>query len=538
MAGEEREFKIKITGDASSLVGESRKSADALGQVEGKTKDSAAAHNEAEKATHRHAEGHKELHKAMHVVMEESPVLGLLLKTALSPTGGALLGAIFLFQKLNGEIEAVNKRLEEMEDTASKPIGNFKEAVREANEEVEKGQRAFTDWLEGLDKVAGQAKDQVDEEIQSLEQETQATQDLLKAKAELDKARIDEAVQGGGMTKAQGVLAKADIDTGLAYVVAGSEQDALQRKSNIQARALRDVSDQRLGIGGAIDELQGLANDPNRALRIQNAEKHLASLKEQAGGESEPQQAAALRDAQDRANQARSLYDKRTIDPITGRRVGAGPYVEGLKAQAEAEESRVANMVKAQQEMAKERDLISSLKTEQEEWNKKLEKAKTDYSSAAGVFDELSHALEATRSKLESVNRNTPQRLAVEDETRQTKAIGETPFGKLAAQDVTAAGETASAIGQHRNVSNQDKQKLVDVASAVAGYRVSLSQAVQMMQAASHNIGVFTRDVIRMANAMHGLAAGQSALTGKVNSIENQVHRLQHQMKTSYNEGT
>src|SRR5215472_4273147 len=86
----EREFKIKITGDASGVAVAAQKTGEALGQVSKETEKAGNAAKEASKQSEHHAEAHREMHKAMHLITEESPLMGAALRGSVTGLGAVL----------------------------------------------------------------------------------------------------------------------------------------------------------------------------------------------------------------------------------------------------------------------------------------------------------------------------------------------------------------------------------------------------------------------------------------------------------------
>src|SRR5271165_1484758 len=109
--GDEREFKIKISGDAAELTAASEAGAQALEKTGEATKKVAAAQEEGGHAAHKGAEEHRAMHQAMHAISEESPIMGLALRAGMSPIAAVLGAALIEFHKLKQGIEELEKSL-------------------------------------------------------------------------------------------------------------------------------------------------------------------------------------------------------------------------------------------------------------------------------------------------------------------------------------------------------------------------------------------------------------------------------------------
>jgi hypothetical protein len=123
---------------------------------------------------------------------------------------------------------------------------------------------------------------------------------------------------------------------------------------------------------------------------------------------------------------------------------------------------------------------------------------------------------------------------AAETSTRRIEAaeqIGQTPIGKLAGQDMAGALDVTRALDQGKSVGADSKEQLIQVASAIAGHRVTLQQAVQMMHWAAKDMGNFSQDVLKLAGVMGQIAQGHATVSGRIDALAKQVEGLQARMR-------
>jgi hypothetical protein len=139
----DREFKVQITGDASSLQEASKQGGAAMQDMGQKGKE---AHKEVGERVEKLGLKHKDLHAAIRALREEFPLLAHIAHAALNPVGfsvAAIVGAFALWQR---RVETLGQLLGGLElpeiksdsighiTAASEAWGKFAESIRSANE--------------------------------------------------------------------------------------------------------------------------------------------------------------------------------------------------------------------------------------------------------------------------------------------------------------------------------------------------------------------------------------------------------------------
>jgi hypothetical protein len=255
--------------------------------------------------------------------------------------------------------------------------------------------------------------------------------------------------------------------------------------------------------------------------------------------------------------------------------VDAVNYQPGLKTHKEIDDARKAALDESAQEevtgVPAAQKAYNAAKLAREDEEKKLTDAITrkkaldreilkleadkkrdrETSTAVGTARTSERASENTRrlielandpramAKLDVIARGEVGRLdrrAQADPRRPLTPAEQTEAGALATGDVSAAVKTAQASEAHKTTTADQQKQLMDVASAIAGHAVSFGQAAAMLSAAANNIGLFTKDVGKLANAMGDLATMHSGLSGRVESVEAQIANLKAQHRDGFNQ--
>jgi hypothetical protein len=96
---------------------------------------------------------------------------------------------------------------------------------------------------------------------------------------------------------------------------------------------------------------------------------------------------------------------------------------------------------------------------------------------------------------------------------------------KAAAAELTTDRSIAGQIGNGRNVSQADQQRLVAVASVIAGKQLNITDAVTVIETGANSMSAYTEQLIRVGKAMSGFAPG-SDLQTRLADMERQLASL------------
>jgi chromosome segregation ATPase len=189
MPGEDSKVRVVVEGDASSLAAEGARGKQTIQDL------GAGAEKAAEQTKLFSGEG-REMHRVISELNRVSPLLGEALRVALHPVGGTIAAAIGLFVEFKREIDATNKKLDELGAAAASPdflagIQSKLEILRSAAGAAEAYAQKLAEIKRGEHGVTEELKTQLELD-KAIEQ---ARASLASAQKGLDIARIqaDEA---------------------------------------------------------------------------------------------------------------------------------------------------------------------------------------------------------------------------------------------------------------------------------------------------------------------------------------------------------
>ena len=527
----DREFRIKITtvADASGAKATGKALEDVSEGVKKGTEE-----NKEHGKSFLHAESSgRAFHKLMHEISNTSPELGMALRLALSPVGGLLMGAVMAFQKLKQvEEESINTSAAAGE-AAAKPFIDTEQVINNAVDAIHKLDTAYSEWVKNVGEDSKKITTALDLEISKLTQEAAAVKKLIEAKAEAEKAVIDEDKRAGRITPEEAERKKAAVD---ASTRKGTESvDKTTAMVELaKTEAARDKAAAELAAAIKQSEAaHAAATDPNLTKEASSLEAKAKADKAKA----EELRAARVKADEDVRNKALAVEHPGigdvVLDVLTlpGFKPAGDLRAQAAHKKAEDEADRLKREADSTKTLAEKEDNMAA------KAKAALEEKQRASAEANKKVDEAMSQEKALREKAEALKVKSGIDSQSADEMERFKNLKEaqaTPFGRAATGDVEDAERTAKALGEHKQVSDQSKEQLVGIASAIAGHQVSLQQAVAMMRTAANNFGTFTSDVLRLVDAMGGLAARTSALKGKVDFIESQVAQIKEQARGAH----
>lgn len=395
---------------------------------------------------------HKDLHAGIRALREEFPGLAHAAHFFLNPVGLAVAGITSAFALWHKRIEGLVQALAglELPKASEREVGHIT-AMAEAWEKLGNAVKKAADGYSSVDSASDRA--------------------IAKVKAQLDQDKKLRAALGIG----------GDFE---------AEQNADMQSFYLRARRATDLkvdSDAKMREAGGIhiasaeDDTKTEADLKAQAVaakkRIEEGQKRLGQLDDYQSG-----------------NMGRWERLAYSASYIANYGIDASPQdVRELEGQG------IAN---AQPPIDRYNAFLRS-KAER----KKLQQRRTELTESAA-----SEAAEAA-----TLDAAFPDDLAAFQKKRAAETtvhnLSTNPLTAGASGDMQAAEATAAALQQHKAVSDESKEQLVQIASSVAGHQVSLQTAVAMMQVAAQNMAVFVSDVVRLASAM-------ASLSGRVDDIQ------------------
>lgn len=185
----DREFKIRITGDASGISAASREGAAALEGTARATQKGTEANKEHEKSIFQVESAHRAWHKAMHAISTESPLVGEAMRLWLNPTTGLIMGAVLALEYFMKKQEEAKKVTTEAASEMAAGYMETADAARKLSTAAEESREKFV--FEYLDIATAHLKltERVKETINAINQEKEALMALSKVRGEDEQHR-------------------------------------------------------------------------------------------------------------------------------------------------------------------------------------------------------------------------------------------------------------------------------------------------------------------------------------------------------------
>ena len=512
MSDTEKGVKIKIEGDAASLVTASGQGADAIKKLEGTTGELG---KETEKAAGNvrlfHTEG-REMHRVIGELNRISPVLGEALRIAMHPIGGTIAAAIGLFVLMKEHIKQVNKELDDM--AAKNALPDFLAGIQAKTDSLRTAGDAAQDYAAKLLAVADGEHSLTAEltaqlALQKSIQEAKTAQ--AGAEEALALAKIKAQVGSGAITPEMGMVQSAEVKRQAIADESRAKQAAQDKELRTKNRTIEQLDPE-----GDADyaKTQRAAFEAEKARRdlvkgLYGDEKKLKE--DQAADEKSmtPAQAKLARlkqvpfafDPIERAHNEKLVNEQQAeVDRIQGgmnlRQSGRGRFEADQKSEPgfHAQEIRV----KAAEDAA--------------------DKSTAAFAKLADEIAALSNSISANRGTDNATVKTKQATVTAEEDAELSK----TPAGKA----VNDAEQIAKQL-HAGTATNDEAQQLVEIESRIAGHQVNLATAVQMADAAANNAQAFVTHVQRLAAALEKFKPAD------VKAFEERIKRIEEQLRAS-----
>lgn len=472
----DREYRIRIVtvGDPSG--------ANAVGDALRETKQPT---EEASESTLHLGHAHRELHMLMEQVTEASPALGIAMRAA---TGGAVsasvMALVLVVRELSKAQEESRKKAEELADQARETFKIYEDAAWAAKSKLNELREEHDKWIGDLVKGSQTATSAMDAQIAKIKEQAEAD----KAAMEARKAMAEDEIR---LEEAQNQITHEDAAARLAVIEAIGKGSALEMGAKGRAAEIAEVEKARAALGNRSEAANwaafaGMRGEEEAAMGRGKRLEELPGLIGQA------QKAADQ--AQKDLESAQWAYDRVQNAPQV-----EGPYafrahqIEMGKAQEGVRDAGLVARDAQQQADALKQEKLT-LEDEQRRETARVEELKDAAKKLNDELEKLTEKLNALRaSDVVKGGAEKEQALA-----NAYEAATKTPAGQTAIGEVQGAEATADALRRHQAVSEQSKQKLVDISSALAGHAVSLQGAVAMMEWTARSQDNFVTRVIQL----------------------------------------
>jgi hypothetical protein len=506
---------------------------ESLNRVTSTTQEHGKATEEAAKSVEKHSGHMKGLHKIFHALNEVVPGLGVVMQAAFSPIGAAITVAVMALRAFHEKMRETNEEFKRMEEEAAKPLTHRLEAIREATVHAATGMAELKDRLEQA--ATGQIglKEQTEKALTALREQAAAHQSMAEATKNNDLAQLD-VLHAAGLVSEQEY---ADRRLAIELEYRKKKREIAEREEKLEIlRRERLVEQAEINQPGLTRAAESAEIKKEKALEDLNSLRPRSEI-----DEDKKRTEAALKAFEDK--------NPKMAEWFSGFGVNANPFDVANTIMHRENLSQAASPSSA--DYTKWAQLKQAADAAEREWKQAPAaeaKAKVAADAAAREADRAARKAEENQSFTTNERRDIEERRSQYDQRQKDNAdldkmdantlrlqeLGKTPVGRQAEADMSGAEATAKALEEHKVVSDESKQRLVEIASAVAGHKVSLDMAVKMMGAAANNIGIFTQDVGRLAESMRALANNQGVLQGQLTHLDHEIRNLSGQIHSTH----
>jgi hypothetical protein len=519
----------------ADVVGADRVQA-ALDGVKKTAKDSAEAHDEAGKAAEKHSGHLHGLHKICHALNEIVPGLGVVMQSAFTPVGAAVSVAVMALHLFREKLRETEEELNRLEEEAAKPMTHRLEAMREGVVRTAESTAELKDRLNQAARAELSMTEAMQMTLAAMRQRLALSGGLAEAMKANELAALELAHAAGLSSEEQYANQRLEIEQRYLEQKRQLEERQEATEMMVRRRAAEQAELAHPGLVAAAESaaknreqaLQDLGSIRTRSEVEEDKKKTESALREFERNHPEWSKwfegfgvGAKPEDVSSTISKREDLSAWQASGGFKGMLGGHGlaeEYTEWAKLKT-ADDSALADWKKQPAEEARKKVAADAATREAENAARRAEENQK-------FITDTQRDVEQRKSLLDERHKANAELNTLDRDTLKLKQLEGSPLGGAAGANLNTATQTAAALQSHRQVTEESKQQLVDVATAIAGHRVSLQQAVQMMNWAARDIGNFTKDVERLANAMGAIATGHSQLQGKIESIERQVQNL------------
>jgi hypothetical protein len=458
-------IRISTVADPSGL----RETEQGFGDLQ---RSGVSAHSKiAEEAEHAHLK-HRDLHAGVRALHEAFPQVAAVAHAFLNPLGLAVSGIVAAFTLWKERSKELAETLSGVELPKVSPteIGHITAAAQAYEryaDAIKKASDSYHSIDAASDRTIGKIKSQLEEEKK-----------FLSVRKGMELANLES--QKGSMSPDQYDQAKADIES--RYGAAGVQAEQAADTKTLFQKSYRSAQ---------------LAVDSQAKLK-QAAGIHIASAEDDTKTEADmkAQADAAEKEIEERRKRIKDLVEFQS---------GEGGWTESMKIKAR----QFVSGQSPEELLAMEQEGIGTAQAPIDRYHSFLRRKASR------------EQLRKQRSELEGSAATEAGEAAGWDEAFPDE-LGNLRR-KRANDSMLSAIGTAGDLEQHKAVTKESQEQLVNAASLIAGHAVSLQQATKMMDWAAKNMGNFVIDVMRLAGAMGSVADHQAELNARVSRLESRL---------------
>jgi hypothetical protein len=546
--GNEGDFKINITGDASSLVAASQQTNQALESnkiklieltpeqkalTQAQTKTSEVT-KEASTVAEKHTGHLQGMHRAFHALNEVVPGLGVLMQAAFSPVGAAISIGIMALRGFKEHLKAVSEELDKMAEANAKPLTNRLEIMRDSVIRNEASMVEFGLRISDAALSEHELSKSIDEVISRMHKQAEEVKALGEIRGKSELTILENLHQAGLMSEQDYARRRFEIEEELAKKKRKLAEGDLQAEINVR----------KAGMDAAKDSDPALTTKAERAGE-ESVRARTEAMVARSGMDTGKENLA-------QAKEALTKWEKEHADWSLKGALHAAMFGGNGAEEAKkdiAEHKRLADAVASADRAVKQApgDVArkENLSAVAEDERKRSSEAAVENTK---LITKSKEEIDRKERELAALKQSNKELSSAEHDEKQ---LGR-PAGALATQDMAAAVATAlkfvdtPAMYQARNpgvteenarrsvnqerhtaVAPDEQQRMTDLATRITGHQTGLAEALTVLGKAAQDTGAFANDVGRLVTVMENLSRNISSIRGHVDQLAAQVRELQ-----------
>jgi len=448
MADKNYTIRISTTADNSGTNAAGKAAEDAGKKITQANEESGHSFLHAESSA-------RAFHQLLHGLTEESPLLGLALRAALSPQSAAIMAVAVGLRMMTQAEDEAKQKAQETAESLGKGFGSMEGPMEAAISAAHEATAAYDQWAAHLGQDFNGTQKALNAEIAALKADTTATHELIEAQQKAALARLDLAKAQGQITPELYEMRKADIEasaeqSGKKVDRAATQAEIAKReqalaKTQAEAQAAKDAA------AAAQAAITGEAGQKADA-----AQKRLEAQAEEAKRRADEARGKIPAAQGKAAEAALALQYPGPVTqmenwPALGLMKGAGTiWREQEAATAETDVAKLAHERDEEAKIAKKSaEAARELKEAREAEARALEENKKKADALTESIKAQQEALARLKAEFEAREKLRPDIESADSQARANAAkaamLGQKgPLGQLEqAADVLAAGEAA-----------------------------------------------------------------------------------------------
>jgi hypothetical protein len=460
------------------------------------------------------------MHRMFHALNEVVPGLGVAMQAAFSPIGAVISIAVMALQFFREHLKKVNEELDKMAEENARPLTNRLEAMRTSVVLNATGMAALHDRLADAARQQQVLAQETERAVAAAKEQAAEAQTFDEGQKGEELAMLEQMHRAGLLSEEQYASEKLAIEQRYIERKRQLEENEAMREILIRRRSKEQAEMAQPGLTATAELAE---KNKEKALEDLNALRPKAEI-----DEDKKKSAAALKAFEDKYKEWSRWFADFGVSAKPSDVSATISKREDLSAwQASGGFRGMAGGAGLSEEYAAWVKLKTASDAADKAWKQapgEEAKKKVAADSAARAADRAAKLAEDNEKFIADQERDLQERRArFEDKKkadaelnqleRETNRLKE-PMGQFAAQETGQAAATATEEKAGHRQSPQAEQQLVDVATRLAGHKVTLAEAVRIMEPAARDAQTFAQDAMKLASVMENIGKSLASLKG------------------------